>query len=103
MMEARRGEPHYLPKQGLLSYEQRDNREGWPLLTVETEANWNSHMKGVLPWLVSLGSSYRALLGQVQNVFSSLYTIQFYFSISLSNFGRQSFYVACLLTCVFGY
>jgi hypothetical protein len=28
----------------------RETREGWPLLTVETEVNGNS--KGALPWLV---------------------------------------------------
>jgi hypothetical protein len=34
----------------------RNTRDGWPLLTVETEANGDSgstvHMKGALPWLV---------------------------------------------------
>jgi hypothetical protein len=32
----------------------KEAREGWPLLTVETEAYGDSgsiHMKGVLPWL----------------------------------------------------
>jgi hypothetical protein len=32
----------------------KETREGWPLLTVETQVNGNSKstMKGVLPWLV---------------------------------------------------
>ncbi len=32
----------------------RETREGWPLLTVETEAmgTLGVHMKGVLPWFV---------------------------------------------------
>jgi hypothetical protein len=32
----------------------RESREGWPLLTVETEAmgTLGVHMKGVLPWFV---------------------------------------------------
>jgi hypothetical protein len=31
---------------------QREAREGWSLLTVETEANRGVQMKGFLPWLV---------------------------------------------------
>ncbi len=45
-----------------LSLQTRETREGWPLLTVETEAKGTLgvHMKGVLPWLVrSLSLSSR--------------------------------------------
>jgi hypothetical protein len=47
-----------------------ETREGWPLLTVETEANGDlksiQQMKGVLPWLVrwALRAGTRGFLPQ---------------------------------------
>ncbi len=54
----------------------RANREGWPLLTVETEVNGDSNIGLVMPIQENfffLGCS----VGPVQNIFSSLYTIPF--------------------------
>jgi hypothetical protein len=57
--ESIENEPHTFQKKKILSPEtlrcrNRETREGWPLLTVETEANGDlwSQMKGILPWLV---------------------------------------------------
>jgi hypothetical protein len=60
----------------------RETREGWPLLTVETEVNGDSRVqiKGVPSWLVPWAcractryfcSVLAALVGTVQNIFSS--------------------------------
>ncbi len=73
----------------------RENRDRWPLLTVETEANGDSrstYQRG--PSLVgSLGSSYRQKI-----LFSWLSTISLYLYPA-----RQAVYrVACLLICVCG-
>jgi hypothetical protein len=57
-----------------------ETREGWPLLTIETEANGDSRvqMKGVLPWLVrwaghagtsDFSPALAALVGPVQNIY----------------------------------
>ncbi len=80
---------------------QRVHWEGWPLLTVETCWNWDKwglkgvHMKGAS--LVGfLGSScwYKiflsCLVGLVQNIFSSPYTISLHLSPTPSELGRQS-------------
>jgi hypothetical protein len=62
---------------------ERDYREGWPLLTVETEVNGDSkntkiQMKGVLSWLVCWAccagtrdfcSALATLVGPVRNFF----------------------------------
>ncbi len=91
----------------------RETREGWLLLSVETEANGDSsstYERG--PSLaVSLGLSCRykrfcpalsALVGPVQNIFSSQYTNSLYFSPAPSQLGRQSCRVARLLIGVSG-
>ncbi len=44
----------------------RETREGWPLLTVETEGTQRVQMKEVLPWLV------RWLVMPVQEILFSL-------------------------------
>ncbi len=87
---------------------QRDYGEGWPLLTVDTEANMGTqgvHMKGDLPWLVRWAPragnwDLFSYLG-----FSSRPSTQHFcspLSLSLSKLGRQSCRVACLLICVSG-
>ncbi len=90
---------------------QRDyncRQKGWPLLTVDTEGmeTQRVQMKGVLPWLVrwacrvrtkDLDSALAALVGPVQNIFSSPYTISIPLSPSPSKLGRLSCRVACLL------
>ncbi len=88
----------------------RETREGWPLLTVETEANGDSMSTRVLPWLVRwarrAGTRYvcpalAALVGHIQNTFfSSPYTISIHLSPSPSKLSRQSCRVTCLLICV---
>jgi len=68
-------------------------------------------MKGVLPWLIywacnadtrDFCSVLAALVGTVQNIFTSLYTISIPLSSSPSKLDRQPCWVACLLVCVFG-
>ncbi len=80
----------------------RNTRQGWPLLTVETEANGDSgstYERG--PSLVgSMGSS--ALVGPEQIIFVSPYTISIHLTPSPSKLGRQSCRVAGLLICVSG-
>jgi hypothetical protein len=75
----------------------RETREGWPLLTVETEANGDSkstNEKG--PSLVgSLGSRV-----PVQEIFISCIGCSSRPSTKYVNLGRQSCWVACLLVCV---
>jgi hypothetical protein len=83
------------------SVETRETREGWPLLTVETEVNGDSkEYKWMGSFLVgSLGSSCRYKI-----FFSSPYTISIHLSSSpnkLNKLGRQSCRVANLLSCVF--
>jgi hypothetical protein len=80
----------------LYLYRTRETREGWPLLTVETEANGTQRvqMKEAFPWLVrwALRTATReffypalaALVSPVQNSFSSPCTLlQFYVSLSI--------------------
>jgi hypothetical protein len=65
---------------------QKDYREGWPLLAVETEVNGDSKSANERgPFLVGLlafrastidfCSALAALVGPIQNIFSSPYTI----------------------------
>ncbi len=93
------------------TYRQREQREGWPLLTVETEANGNSKSTGssFLGWFVELVIAVQeifcpaqdALVGPVQNIsFSHQYTISIHLSPLPSKLGRQSCWVACHLKCV---
>ncbi len=67
----------------------RGSREGWPLLTVETEVNGDSkrvQMKGVLSWLVGLGAGTRfcspfdALVGPIARYNFFLLTIHYFSS-----------------------
>ncbi len=62
----------------------RETRDGWPLLSVETEAKGTQrvHMKGVLPWLVgwarrsgtrSYCPASAATVSAVQNIFIYIY------------------------------
>jgi hypothetical protein len=66
-------------------------------------------MKGFLSWLIRwacragtryLCSALAALVGPVENIFSSPYTISVTLSPSPSKLGRQPCWVACLLVCV---
>ncbi len=85
-------ESHYLQ-----CYIHWDYREGWPLLTVETEVTGVSEYKwkgSFLGWL---------LVSPIQNMFSSLYTISVPLSPSPSKLGRRPCLVARLLVCVSGY
>ncbi len=73
---------------------------GWKLRQMETQG---VHMKGVLPLLLSWRVGTRdffpdlaALVGPVQNIFTSSYTISIHLSPSLSTPGKQSCHVACL-------
>ncbi len=68
-------------------------------------------MKGVLPWLFRWACAagtrdfcpaLAALIGPVQNIFSSPYTISMPLSLSPSKLGRQLCWVACLLVSVSG-
>ncbi len=90
------------------SVQVRETRKGWPLLTVKTQVNGDSRvqMKGVLPWLVCWAcragirdfcSAPVALVGPVQNMFFSPYTVSIPLSTSPSKLGRQPRWVACLL------
>ncbi len=89
----------------------RETREGWPLLTVETEVNGDSKSTNErVPSLVgSLGCragnrdlcpALAALVGPVQIFFSLSYFFSIHLSPSPSKLGRQSSWVACLLKCV---
>jgi hypothetical protein len=69
------------------------------------------HMKGVLSWLVHWARcastrdfcpALAALVGPVQNICSSPYTVSRHFSTSPSKLVRQLCRVACLLICVSG-
>ncbi len=71
----------FIPTDGV----SRETREGWPLLTVETEVNGTQRgqMRGVLSCLVcwvyraDFYSASTALVGPVQNVFFSL-SVQYF-------------------------
>jgi hypothetical protein len=93
----------------------RETREGWPLLTIETEANGDSKRAvswldrwvcraGTRDFLFCLGCSCRP---STKYFFSSSYIISIPLSPSASKLGRQPCWVACLLVCVsvvkFGY
>jgi hypothetical protein len=77
----------YLPPSSRAPDVSRETREGWPLLTVETEGNRDSKRtnEGVLTWLVRWAyragtrdfcSALAALVGPVQNIF--FLTIHFF-------------------------
>jgi hypothetical protein len=91
----------------------REIREGWPLLTVDTEAigvSRSTYERGpslvgsfvglvvllqeifVLPWLLQVA--------QYKIFFSSPYTISLHLSLLPSKLARQSCCVACLSICV---
>jgi hypothetical protein len=68
-------------------------------------------MKEVISWLVrwacragtrDICSALATLVGPVQNIFSSRYTISIPLSPSPSKQGRQPCWVACLLVCASG-
>ncbi len=88
----------------------RETREGWPLLTVETEVNGDSKSTiemdpFLVRWACRAGKRYTcsalaALVGPVQNIcISPPYTISSPLSLSPSKLGRQPCWVACLLVC----
>ncbi len=80
-------------------------REGWPLLTVETEAIgdlWStnergSSMVGSLGCRVGSRDFYAALVSPAKICFSSPHTYSVYVAESSSKLDRQSCWVACLL------
>ncbi len=91
----------------------RETKEGWPLLTVETELNGDSKRtnKG-LSWLVcwtcradtrDFCIGLAALVGPVQNIF--FLTIHFFYSFvpisQQAGNGKQPCWVARLLVCVY--
>jgi len=84
----------------------RKTKEVWPLPTVDTEANGDSRStceRGPFYWLVhragarDFGPALAALVGPVQNIFSSPNTISLHLCPTPSKLGRQSCRVACLL------
>jgi hypothetical protein len=87
-------------------------REGWPLLTVETEANGDSKSTNEqgLPWLVRCAHragtrdfcpALAALVAPVQKVFFLTRTLfQFICPHRTAIWGKQSCRVVCLLVCV---
>ncbi len=99
-----RKDPFHMYSLSPASVSTREAREGWPMLTVEIDANgdsWSTCERS--PSLVgSLGSScqYNRFLSCFG--FSSQPTAHFFaYSPSPSNLGRQSCWVACL--CVSGF
>ncbi len=90
----------------------KETKEGWLLLTAETEANGDSKRKNErgLPWFWACGGGIRifcpafgTLVGPVQNIFfSSSHTISLNVFPSLIKLGRQSCRVANFLICVSG-
>jgi hypothetical protein len=100
---------HGIERESVSSMINRDTREGWPLLTVETEVNWESKsanergpsFAGLLGLSCRYSTRYfcsalAALVGPVQNIFSSPCTISILLSPSPSKMGRQPCWVACL-------
>ncbi len=89
------------------------SREGWPLLTAETEAMGTQgvHMQGILPCLVHrdrcAGTIYfcpafTSIVCPSTKYFSLPYPFLLQLSPSPSKLGRQSCCVACLLICESG-
>ncbi len=83
----------------------------WPL-KLRWMGTQRVQMKEVLPWLVrwaccsgtrDFSSALAALVGTVQNIFSSQYSILVPLSKSPSKMGRQPYWVSCLLVCVSDY
>jgi hypothetical protein len=81
----------------------RETREGWPLLTVETDVNGDSKSTNERgsrgsSLVGSLSSSVRDFYpaSQYKIFFSSPYTISIYVPPSPSNLGRQPCRAACL-------
>jgi hypothetical protein len=79
--------------------------EGWPLLTVETEANWDSwstlHMKEVLPWLVHWARRVRTIdfypaLDALVSLVRNIILLTGHFFTCLVPIAQQSCWVACL-------
>ncbi len=108
----------YLPPSlvsSVVSTRESTTREGWTLLTVETQANGDSRSTYERsPSLFgSLGSScrYKTIFvlswllqsAQYKICVSLPYTISLHLSSSPSKPGRQSCRVACLLICVSGF
>jgi hypothetical protein len=91
----------------------RETREGWPLLTVETEVNGDSksaNEKG-LPWLVHWAcregtrdfcSAVAALVRQYKIIFPRRSLFQFLCPHRPASWDRLPCWVACLLVCVSG-
>jgi hypothetical protein len=87
----------------------REAREGWPLLTVETEVNGDSNERvlGFLPWLVrwscramtvqEIYSALAALVGQLENIF---FLTVHYFNCFVPIAQQEPCWVACNLACV---
>ncbi len=88
----------------------KETREGCPGWLLETEVNGvskSANERG--PSFIHVAcractrdfcSALAALVGPVQNIFSSPYTISMPLSPSPSKLGRQPCWVACLLVCV---
>ncbi len=81
------------------------------LLKLRCMVTQRVEMKGVLPWLVRWACpagtwdfcpALASLVGLVQTIFSSPYTISISWSLSPSKLGRQLCWVACLLVSVSG-
>ncbi len=99
--------------EGLQCVATRETGEGEPLLTIETEVNGDSKStieigKLDFPLWVrctcravtrDFYSALAALVGPVQYIFSSLYTISILFSQSPSKLARQPCWVTRLLVC----
>jgi len=89
----------------------RETREGWPLLTCETEVNGDSkranEMDPSLVGLLGLSCRYKRFLfclgcfsrSSTKYFFLSPYTISITLFPSPSKLGRQPCWVACLLVC----
>ncbi len=93
----------------------RETREGWPLLTVETElqsmGTQRVQMKGsFLCWFVGLVVPVQDFFvqpcllqsAQYKIFFSSPYIISIHLSPSPNKLGRQSCWITCFLVCVSG-
>ncbi len=85
---------------------------GWPLLTVETEANGDlksTNERGPLlvRWAcrastIDFCHALAALVGPVKIFFSSPYTISIHLSPSATKLSKQSCRVSCLFMCFCG-